>query len=319
MNTHTTEAFISKLGALLLASTVLLPGLHAATRTTASGDYSITAESSEAGGGKIKGGPGDIYRIDSSIGGVVGLAVASSPLVALKAGYAGQLYDATALVVSAAPATVNETATRQLSGVQLLDDSTLLTVSAAAINWSVFSGPITSISAAGLAMAGTVFQNTQATVQGAFGGFNGSLNLTVLDSIADNFGAYAGDGVGDDWQVQYFGAPPNANAGPNVDFDGTGQTNLFKYIAGLNPLDAKSRFILTIQSVPGQPGQRNVIFAPRLTDRTYTVTSKPGLASGSYVPLTNPSAPSDSGPQRTITDLSASGAVKFYRVEITRP
>ncbi len=319
MNTPMSRAAISKLVVLLLASSAIMPRLSAATRTTVSGDYSITTESSEAGGGKIKGGPGDIYRIDSSIGGMVGLAVASSPLVVLKAGYAGQLYDATALVISAAPATVNETATRQLSGVQLLDDSTLLAVSAAATNWSVFSGPITSISAVGLATAGSVFQNTQATVQGTFSGFTGTLNLTVLDSIADNFGAYAGDLVGDDWQVQYFGAPPNANAGPNVDFDGTGQTNLFKYIAGLNPLDAKSRFTLTIQSVPGQPGQRNVIFAPRLTDRTYTVTSKPGLASGSYVPLTNPSAPSDSGPQRTITDLSASGAVKFYRVEITRP
>ena len=310
---------LSKLVFLLVASSLLPPRLGAATRTTASGDYSITTESSAAGGGKIKGGPSDIYRIDSSISGVVGLAVASSPVLALKAGYAGQLYDATALVVSAAPATVNETATRQLSGMQLLDDSTLLAVSATAINWSVFSGPVASISAVGLATAGSVFQNTQATVQGTFGGFTGTLNLTVLDSIADNFGAYAGDLVGDDWQVQYFGAPPNASAGPSVDFDGTGQTNLFKYIAGLNPLDPNSRFTLTIQSVPGQPGQRNVIFAPRLTDRTYTVTSKPGLASGSYAPLTNPSAPSDSGPQRTITDLSASGAVKFYRVEITRP
>ena len=319
MNTPMSRAAISKLVVLLLASSAIMPRLGAATRTTASGDYSLTAESSEAGGGKIKGGPGDIYRIDSSIGGVVGLAVASSPALDLKAGYAGQLYDATALVVSAAPATVNETAARQLAGVQLLDDSTLLAVSAAAINWSVFSGPVASISAAGLATAGTVFQNTQATVQGTFGGFTGSLNLTVLDSIADNFGAYAGDGVGDDWQVQYFGAPPNASAGPSVDFDGTGQTNLFKYLAGLNPLDPNSRFTLTIQSVPGQPGQRNVIFAPRLTDRTYTVTATPALAAGSYVPLTNPSAPSDTGPQRTITDLNAGGAAKFYRVEITKP
>jgi hypothetical protein len=27
----------------------------------------------------------------------------------------------------------------------------------------------------------------------------------VLDTIADNFGSYAGDGIGDDWQVQYSG------------------------------------------------------------------------------------------------------------------
>ncbi len=313
------RAGLSKFVFLLGASALLPSSLGAATRMTASGDYSITTESSAAGGGKIKGGPGDIYRMDSSIGGVVGLSVAGSPVTALKAGYAGQLYDTAALVISATTTTMNETATRQLTGVQLLDDSTLLAVSAAAITWSVFSGPVTSISAVGLATAGTVFQNTPATVKGMFGGFTGSLNLTVLESIADNFAGYAGDAVGDDWQVQYFGAPPNVNAGPNVDFDGTGQTNLFKYIAGLNPLDATSRFSLTIQSVPGQPAQKKLIFTPRFNDRTYTVTSKPGLATGSYVPLTNPSTPSDSGQQRTITDLSASGAVKFYRVEITWP
>ena len=27
----------------------------------------------------------------------------------------------------------------------------------------------------------------------------------MLDTIADNFGSYAGDGIGDDWQVQYSG------------------------------------------------------------------------------------------------------------------
>ena len=43
------------------------------------------------------------------------------------------------------------------------------------------------------------------------------------------------------------------------------------------------------------------------------------LTTGSYLPLTNPSAPSDAGQQRTITDLSATGAAKFYRVEITKP
>ena len=314
MNAPITRAVI-----LLFASTACLPQLGAATRTTVSGDYSITAESSDTGGGQLKGGPGDIYRVDASIGGTVGVSVAAAPAVTLKAGYIGQLYDVTGLTLTAASTSLNETATLQLGVRQALDDATFLAVPAASVAWSEASGPLTGISAGGLATAGLVYQAAAATAQGVYLGQTGTLGLTVLDSIPDNFGSYAADGVGDAWQVQYFGQPPNANAGPNVDFDGTGQTNLFKYIAGLNPLDPNSRFTLTVQSVPGQPAQKRLIFAPRLTDRTYTVTSKPGVAIGSYVPLANPSAPSDAGQQRTVTDLNASDPARFYRVEITKP
>ena len=43
------------------------------------------------------------------------------------------------------------------------------------------------------------------------------------------------------------------------------------------------------------------------------------LLTRTYLPLTNPSAPSDNGQERTITDLRASSAVKFYQVEIAKP
>ena len=76
---------------------------------------------------------------------------------------------------------------------------------------------------------------------------------------------------------------------------------------------------MSIAAVPGQPGQKKLIFSPRLTDRTYTVKAKASLLTGSYLPLTNPSAPTDNGQTRTITDLNASGAAKFYQVEITKP
>jgi hypothetical protein len=185
------------------------------------------------------------------------------------------------------------------------------------VAWSVVSGPITSISTAGLATAGAVYQNTAATVQGIFGGMTGQLSLTVNDTIPDNYGSYAGDGLDDAWQVQYFGQPPNALAAPGADADHTGQSNLFKYIAGLNPLDG-SRFTITIAPVPGQSGQKNIIFNPVVAGRTYAVTARSALNGGSWGAI-NASAPSDSGSQRTITDLSASGATKFYHVEITKP
>ncbi len=299
---------------VLLLALVPVFNLHAGSRTSAS--YTIATDTADAGGKRTASAS---YTNDGSVGGVSGISTVAAPAETAKSGYIAQLYEVTGLTLTAAPLTLSEGGTLQLAAWQSLDDATFLAVAATEVTWSVASGPLTSINATGFATAGLVFQNTAATAQGTSAGNTGSLNLTVLDSIPDNFGTYASDGVGDDWQVQYFGLPPNANAGPNADVSGTGQTNLFKYIAGLNPLDASSRFTLKIQSVPGQPAQKKLIFAPRLTDRTYTITSKPSLLTGSYAPLTNPSAPSDAGQERTITDLNATGTPKFYRVEITKP
>ena len=286
---------------------------HAGPRSSV--NYTITAEAIDGGGSRATSAN---YTNDGSAGLIAGISTAASPAEIAKSGYIGQLYDVTGLSLSAVTPNLNEGATDQLAAWQALDDATFLAVPAASVAWSVASGPLTGISASGRATAGIVYQDTAATARGIYLGNTGTLALTVKNVNNDDLIGYAGDGIDDAWQVQYFGVPPNANAGPTADFDHTGQTNLFKYIAGLNPLDG-SRFTLSIAPVPGQPGQKKLIFTPRLTDRTYTVTARPTLTAGSYVPLTNPSAPSDAGQQRTITDLSAGGAAKFYRVEITKP
>jgi hypothetical protein len=183
----------------------------------------------------------------------------------------------------------------------------------------VVSGPIASVSGGGLATAATVYQNTAATVGGTFQGRTGALGLTVINLNSDDFGPYVADGLPDDWQVQYFG-PTNASGkgGPNADYSGTGQNNLFKYIAGLNPTDPNSRFTMKIAAVPGQSGQKNITFSPRFTDRTYTVKARTDLlAPGGWSAITA-SAPSDNGTVRTVTDLGASGSKKVYQVEITK-
>ena len=119
--------------------------------------------------------------------------------------------------------------------------------------------------------------------------------------------------------MQYFGQPPNALASPLIDADSDGQSNAFEYTAGLIPTDANSVFRLRLERVPGQPGQKNVIFSPRFTDRSYTVKAKASLLTvGGWTPI-NASAPSDAGQERTITDLSATGPAKFYQVEIAKP
>lgn len=296
---------------LVQSSMFATPGV-AGPRTSAG--YSITTDTTDSGGARATSAA---YTNDASAGNVSGLSSVAAPAELAKSGYIGQLYEVTALQLAASPTTINETGTRQLGASQLLDDLTTLGVSSSVVSWSVLNGPISSISAGGLATAATVYQNTNASVQGSYAGLNGSLNLTVLDTIADNFGGYAGDGLGDDWQVQYFGQPPNANAGPLVDFDGDGQDNRFEFIAGLVPTDALSRFQLRIEPVPGQPGQKNVIFSPLMSGRTYAVKSAATLG-GAMSPLSG-STTSDNGNERTVTDTAASGTAKFYTVEINKP
>ena len=302
----------AKSTAAMLALCGVFADAHAGSRSSAS--YGIVTESFDAGGGKSASA---LYSADASIGTVTGISTAAAPAVTARHGYIGQLYEITGLALTAVTLNVNEGTTDQFAAWQALDDATFLAVPTASVAWSVASGPLTGISASGLATAGIVFQDTAASAQGVFSGDTGTLGLTVKNVNLDDYGTYAADGIDDAWQNQYFGLN-NPNAGPAVDFDGTGQTNLFKYIAGLNPLDPNSRFTLAIAPVAGQPGQKAIVFAPRLTDRTYTVTFKTDLGAVSWTPVAGATF-TDAGPQRTVTDPAATGAKKFYHVEITKP
>jgi hypothetical protein len=284
--------------------------VHSSTRTSAS--YAITADVNDMGGARTASAS---YTNDGSIGLVAGVSTAASPAESVKNGYIGQLYDVTELTVSAPGSTLNETGTLQLTAAQLLDDASYVTLDPTSVSWGVVNGPIASVSSSGLATAGTVYQDTPTTVQGSQAGFSGSLSLTVLDTIADNFGAYASDNLPDDWQVNYFGQPPNPKAAPNVDADGTGYPNVFKYIAGINPIDG-SRFLLTITS-EGNPNRKNISFTPVVSGRSYTVQYKTTLAGTAWTTLTG-TTQSDNGDTRTVNDPGAV-APKFYRVQITMP
>ena len=286
--------------------------VQASPRTSA--NYSIATETTDRGGRRATSAN---YTNDGSAGGVAGISTVAVPVETAKHGYLGQLYEVTGLVLNSAQPNVNEGTTLQLAAWQLLDDGSFLAVNANAVLWSVVGGPLTGISAAGLASAGVVYQNTSATAHGAYQGNTATLNLTVLDTVPDNFGTYAGDGVGDGWQVQYFGLN-NPLAGPGLDPDGDGQTNSFEFTAGLTPTDPQSRFTLGPQPVPGQPTQRRVVFSPIVAGRTYVVETRSVFTSGAWAPLTG-FTQSDNGATRTITDLNASGPTKFYRVTITKP
>ena len=296
-----------------IALLCLISGSTALAGSRSSVNYAITADTVDAAGTRATSAN---YANAGSASLIAGISAVAAPAESAKSGYIAQLYDVAGLLVNSAAPSVNETASLQLAAWQLLDDATFLATDASAVTWGIVTGPISGVSASGFATAGAVFQNTSATVRGTFGGFTGSLNLTVLDSIPDNFGSYAGDGIDDGWQVQYFGQN-NPLAAPALDPDGDGQTNLFEFTAGLIPTDPASAFHLRIAPVPGQPSRRKIIFSPRLDGRTYIVQSRLTL-NDPWQPLGS-STQSDNGAERTVTDLNATGGKKFYRVEITRP
>ena len=73
-----------------------------------------------------------------------------------------------ALALSAPSLSVNESGTRQLSANLLFDDDTATPLDANTIVWSVASGPLSGIDAAGLITTETVYQNSAAAVQGIY-------------------------------------------------------------------------------------------------------------------------------------------------------
>jgi hypothetical protein len=293
---------------LPLTASIALAG----PRTSA--NYSLQSDTVDLGGRRATSAS---YTHNASVGGIAGISTNAAPAEIAQHGYLAQLYVVTGLAVNAAAPSINESATLQLAAWRVLDDATFLATDATAVTWSIASGPLASMSAGGLATAGLVFGNTPATVSGTFGGFTGALNLTVLDTIPDNFGAYAGDGIGDDWQVQFFGEN-NPLAAPALDPDGDGQSNAFEFTAGLIPTDPASLFQLRIERMPGQPAQKIVTFHPSLPDRSYALEFRASLTAGGWQPLTGVNF-TDTGDTRTVTDPNAGAASRFYRVMISKP
>jgi len=121
------------------------------------------------------------------------------------------------------------------------------------------------------------------------------------------------------WQVQYFGSTNNPSAAPEADADGTGQNNLFKYTAGLDPTNPASIFILRIADVIAQSNQECLIFNPIATGRTYTPQSCTDLMSGAWTTLTGCGGPATNIDQVSITDTNAIEPNKFYRIDISLP
>jgi hypothetical protein len=148
--------------------------------------------------------------------------------------------------------------------------------------------------------------------------------LVYLDdvSVTASNGPYSfGDGIPDWWRIQYFGtaATTNGSSCASCDADGTGQNNLFKYLAGLDPTNPASVFVLNVAGVTNQPSQNNLFFTPLTLGRTYTPQFSTDLVSGSWLPLTSYAGPVTNGSQVTITDTNPIPPQEFYRIDISLP
>lgn len=288
----------------------------ASGQVRSSADYAITTDTLDFGGGLATSAD---YAITGSIAPVTGTSESTSAVQTIaRHGYVGQLYDLLGYGLLASDYYPPEEGTTRIIPVSTADDGTNVILPADGFTFAALEGPVAGISPTGLVETATVDQDTQAIIGATSPLFEGQLQLLlyVLDTLPDNYGTYAADGLPDTWQIDHFGHD-NPLAAPLLDPDGDGQDNEFEYTAGLIPTDPLSRFLLRIEPVPGEPSHQALKFSPALPGRTYTVKSSTAL-NGAWQDLANPSDDQQQ-PERTVTDLQATEPRKFYRVEITKP
>jgi PKD repeat protein len=121
------------------------------------------------------------------------------------------------------------------------------------------------------------------------------------------------------WQTQYFNCTNCPQGQMSADADGTGQNNLFKLVAGLDPTNPASVFLLQMANMTNQPSQENLVFSPIAAGRLYTPQFCTDLVSGVWLPLTGYAGPVTNGSQVTIADQNVTQPSKFYRIVISQP
>jgi hypothetical protein len=165
------------------------------------------------------------------------------------------------------------------------------------VNWGQGIGQQTQFTVP-LSGVGAPGSHTNILINGVL---NGNYQFTFYDLTSNftvtvaNGGDSVGDGISDAWRAQYFPNQPTNNVNGTMtngescatcDADGTGQNNLFKYLAGLNPLDPTSVFRIT--SV--QPtGTDNIVSFTSVRDNVYLLqaSSLPYSNTNAWTTVTN--------------------------------
>lgn len=292
---------MNRLCLFLAAAAVVHAGDHS------SADYSVAADDLASAGRRASSTD---YTADQSVSDS-GAPGTSSDYLA-RQGYTGQLYDPVALALTATPSSVNESSTAQLSAELVNDDATREPLPPNTVTWSAVSGPVQSLSAAGVLTPGAVYADTPARVRGDWNSWTALVDLTILDTDPDNYRNYAADGIPDSWQAGFFGADnPAGEAGADPDADG--QINLFEYLAGVVPNDPLSRFDISISDAG--PSRKNIEFSPLAPGRIYVLESSPDLLD--WDPVPDVRQLNDDVSFRILQDGRAVEPRKFYRITIS--
>ena len=208
---------------------------------------------------------------------------------------------------------MHEGSEQQLSVSMLYDDATRSPLAASAVVWSKLSGPLI-VDATGRVTAEPVYQDTSGQIQAANAALSDTYDLTVTNSATDNYQEYAGDAIDDDWQIAYFGLPPNSSAAASVDFDGDGQNKRWNFSPVSTQVTPVTSFASSqpVNPARGQPRlqqghAREKLHAPLLH------------RSGRFQHSGNSFTPQDEALDHPVQDTAASQTSKFYQVEITQP
>jgi hypothetical protein len=222
----------------------------------------------------------------------------------------GLLVETTSIDVSIAPDNVDEDSTVTMDASISYDDGTTSDVSGQGV-FARNVGPV-DVTDAGTIYVGAVSTDEQGEVTISYLGVSASDSFTIVNSLPDNYGSYASDGIPDSWQINYFGES-NPLGLAAADPDGDGQNNLLEFLAGNIPTDASSAIRVQIEKV-GQNGLA-VVINKVVSGRTYTLESNIDLASD-WTPVESKIVVEDE------LDFSFSttqmvGGQTFYRVKIT--
>ncbi|HVM61683.1 MAG TPA: PKD domain-containing protein [Verrucomicrobiae bacterium] len=176
-------------------------------------------------------------------------------------------------------------------------------------SWDFGDGAITNVTTTTVShtysVAGTYMATEAVSGPGGSSANPASWYVTVL-----------GAGQYQAWQTQYFGCGSCPAAQIAADADGTGQDNAFKYVAGLDPTNPASVFVVRPAGASNAPGQFTFQFAPVVAGRVYAPQFCTNLSGGVWFPLADYAGPTTNNGQVTITDLAATQPSEFYRVGI---
>ena len=292
----------------------------AQTPTSTSASYSLLPAVPGAGGGTASAATvsAEISIGDGIAGGVTNVTLNG---VQAKQGYTGQLHDVTAVAIKGDASPMDEGGpARQLGADLVLDDDTrFVDVENSELAWSEESDTLVTLSPAGLVTVVAAYEDTTVNIQATWQGVPDpdGFDIPVRNLGTDDFPGYDGDQLDDAWQFTFFGAPPNAKAGPAKDPDFDGRDNRYEELTGFSPVDGADFLRLEIAEVNRGEGTADLRLNRVIPGRLYSLRSGNDLKT--FTPVGTAFSVTDEEADKVFADVSAAGPVKFFDAVVTRP